>query len=235
MPYDEITLTSFKIVRVSAAASAICLLTMVMATIANGTGVQDFASLLTHQTIEQYNSSLVEAAPSLRMIYPIDTLYVLSYTIMVVTMSHTSQIRSLAWLAIVAVLLNTLLDFVESNSVLANATSAVLGYPVSVSQVQFGSLISQTKFNIGLLVTLTISFLIPFHTGPSGVTRWFAHILVVAAPAALLTPTTTLIYVNMNVFLFIMIAAVYANAPKGKLEGAQTKMRTPKQRREVNQ
>ena len=43
MPYDEITLTSFKIVRVSATASAVCLLTMVMVIIVKGTGFHDFA------------------------------------------------------------------------------------------------------------------------------------------------------------------------------------------------
>jgi hypothetical protein len=185
---------------------------MVSITIAYGTGFQEFESLQTHKTPELYSAKIADAASVLRILYPLDTLYVFSYVILVFAMAQTAPIRGFAWLALIVVFITGSLDFVENNLILANAGRAELDYSISGIQIHVGTVLTQTKFNFGLLLTLCISFLIPFETTLGTATRWLARILAVIAPVALLTPETTLLYIAMNILFLGLIASAYSTA-----------------------
>jgi hypothetical protein len=127
-------------------------------------------------------------------------------------MAQTAPIRGFSWLALIVVLITGSLDFVENNLILANAGRAELDYSISGIQIHVGTVLTQTKFNFGLLLTLCISFLIPFETTLGTATRWLARILAVIAPVALLTPETTLLYIAMNILFLGLIASAYSTA-----------------------
>lgn len=203
---------NYKIVQACAMVGALLVLAMVSVTMMYGTGFQDFESLRTYQTIEVYNAIIVDAAPVLQMLYPLDTLYVFSYVVLIIAMAQVAPIRGFALLATIVVLITGFLDFVENNLILANSSSAELGNLVSGKQIYIGSIVTQTKFNFGLLLTLSISFLIPFETSLGTVTRWLARCLAVIAPVALLTPATTLLYIVVNIFLLGLIPSAYSAA-----------------------
>lgn len=179
-------------------------------TLANGVGYQDFESFSRYQDIELYNAALVEAARTLRLIYPLDTLYIFGYLIMTFAMVQISKESTFCGvLALIAALMTGGLDFIENNHILLMAQNAEIGHMNSPAQVSFGAVVTQTKFNFGLLLTLCISFLIPADTKAGIAARWLARLLVLCAPVALLTPPTTLLYIAMNIILAGLIAFTY--------------------------
>lgn len=212
MSHPETLTLNYKIVQASAMVGALLVFVMVSITIAYGTGFQEFESLQTHMTAEVYSAEIADAALVLRLLYPLDTLYVFSYVVLIAAMAHDAPIRGFAWLALIVVLITGSLDFIENNLILANANSAELGSSIGGMQIHIGTILTQTKFNFGLLLTFSISFLIPFETSLGKATRWLARILAVIAPMALLTPATTLLYIVMNIFFLGLIASTYSAA-----------------------
>ncbi len=189
---------------------------MVGISITQGIGYQDFESILRFGDIAVYTAQIAEAAPVLRWIYPLDTLYIFSYLIMVFAMAQLAVERpNIARLAIIAVLATAFLDFVENNHIMSMANAAERGFGVAIEQITLESVITQTKFNAGLLLTLCLSFLIPVGGTVSFVARWLARGLVLCAPVALLTPATTLLYISMNIGLAGLIAVIYGGAASG--------------------
>jgi len=211
MPERNSSSIHYQIVAYASGICALLVCLIVGISVYHGTGYQDFESMLRFGDIEIYNEKIAEALPVLRSIYPIDTLYIFGYLIMVFSMVQVVQNRkTLGLLSMIAVVVLAFLDFVENNHILAMANNAALGLRIEASQVTLETVITQTKFNFGLLLTLMISFLIPDGTRTGMLARWFARFLVLCAPVAILTPTTTLLYITMNVALGAVISVVYA-------------------------
>lgn len=183
---------------------------MVGISVQNGTGFQDFESILRHGTPEAYGAAIADAAPVLRLIYPLDTMYIFSYVTMVFALVQLVPERRMAGLlAVIAVLMTAGLDFIENNHILAIAAAAERGVLPDMARITFETVVTQSKFNFGLLLTLTLSFLILQDGRAADVTRWLARAVVALAPVALLSPVTTLIYLSMNIGLSYLIAYLY--------------------------
>jgi len=199
-----------RLVAVSAAIGATLVATMVAISVQNGTGFQDFESILRHGTPAAYGAAIADAAPVLRLIYPLDTMYIFSYVTMVFAMVQLVPERRMAGLlAVIAVLMTAGLDFIENNHILAIAAAAERGVMPDMARITFETVVTQSKFNFGLLLTLTLSFLILQESRVAAVTRWLARAVVLFAPVALLSPVTTLLYLTMNIALGYLIAATY--------------------------
>lgn len=200
-----------KTVSVLAGAGALAVLAMIGISIANGVGFQDFESILKFGNMPTYNEMIAKAAPVLRTIYPIDTVYVLCYTVMTFSIIQLAPDKKLLGiLAAISVSVVAILDFVENNHIIAMANAVERGYEIPYLQVITENVITQVKFNSGLMLTLALSFLFPDAGRVSTVAKWLARITVVFAPVALLTPLTTLIYLTMNIVLAAMISFIYA-------------------------
>lgn len=200
-----------RVVTIASAAGATLVCFMVGITLANGVGFQDFESLARFNTVESYNTALVDAGPVLRMIYPLDTTYILAYTTMTYAMVKIAKdAKVFGMLALIAAFMTGLLDFIENNHILSMLTQAEINQSIDISQVTLETVITQTKFNFGLMLTLALSFLIPSDTRVGFSAVWLARALVIAAPVALLAPATTLLYITMNVVFGGLIATTYA-------------------------
>lgn len=196
----------------SAGAGGILVALVIGLTITMGNGYQDFESILRYGDIDIYNAQIITAIPVLKLIYPVDTMYVFSYVTMVFALVQAAKDRkAIGILAMTVVTILAALDFIENNHIIALANNAKLGYEASIGQVTFETIITQTKFNFGLLLTLALSFLITIQTKAATITRWLARFIVLCAPVALLTPLTTLIYIAMNIGLAVMISYTYAS------------------------
>lgn len=183
---------------------------MVGISVQYGTGFQDFESILRHGTPAAYGAAIADAAPVLRLIYPLDTMYIVSYVTMVFALVQLVPERRMAGLlAVIAVLMTAGLDFIENNHILAIAAAAERGVLPGMARITFETVVTQSKFNFGLLLTLTLSFLILQDGRTADVTRWLARAVVALAPVALLSPVTTLIYLSMNIGLGYLIAYLY--------------------------
>lgn len=199
-----------RLVAVSAAIGATLVATMVAISMQNGTGFQDFESILRHNTPEAFSAAIIDAAPVLRLIYPLDTMYIFSYVTMVFAMVQLLPDRRMASiLALIAVMMTAGLDFIENNHILAMAAAAERGVMPDMARITFETVVTQSKFNFGLLLTLTLSFLILQESRVAAVTRWLARAVVLFAPVALLSPVTTLLYLTMNIARGYLIAATY--------------------------
>ena len=201
---------TFRQAALAALAGAGFVITMLSLTILNGVGYQDFECLLRFGTPQAYGDNLAHAAPVLRMLYPIDTLYIFSYVLLVFAMVHcVPERRAAGQLAIIAVLATAGFDFVENNFILAMANGAERGNVPSLANITFETTITQIKFNCGLLLTLSLSFLIPFQGKLAAVSRWLPRAAVVVGPFAILSPETVLIYLAMNIGLGVCIGILY--------------------------
>ncbi|WP_303503734.1 hypothetical protein [Cognatishimia sp. 1_MG-2023] len=207
-----------RVVAVAASCGAILVCLIVGITLVNGTGYQDFESIRNYRTVDEYAARLATSSSVLRAIYPLDTLYIFAYLIMVFAMVlATGQTTPVGILACVAALGTASLDFIENNHILAMAAAVERGYEVSMGRVTFETVITQTKFNFGLLLTLCLSFLLPGHTKGGLCARWLARALVVLAPVALLSPIATLAYISMNILFAGIIAAVFFQASSSNM------------------
>lgn len=221
MPPTQLSQTMARTAAVTAAFATVAVVAMIGITIANGVGFQDFESLLRFDEIEIYTQNIAKAAPVLRTLYPIDTLYVLSYVIMTFAIIHLAPERSVFGnLAGGIVVILALLDLVENNHIIAMASAAERGLPIAAIEVTIEHVITQVKFNTGLLLTLSLSFLFPQIGRISVFASWFARAVVVFAPIALLNPVTTLIYLSMNVIFAGILTVMYATVARSGLHSA---------------
>lgn len=200
----------YRTAAVAAAAGAIFVLAMMTITIVSGTGFQDFETILATGSIEAYNAKIGVTGLVLKTIYPLDTLYVISYVTLTFVMAQVAfDRRFAAILAMAVALVLAMLDFVENNHLIAMADGVQHGFTVSFDRIVNQTVITQTKFNFGLLLTFTLSFLIPFRGALAQVARWLPRLIVVVAPVALLTPITTIAYLFMNIGLGMALALLF--------------------------
>lgn len=74
-------------------------------TIANGVGYQDFEPILNYQTVEEFDTRIAESTSVLKMIYPIDKIYVFNCLAMVFGMVlATGNLNPIGVLSCVAAL-----------------------------------------------------------------------------------------------------------------------------------
>lgn len=206
MTTDTDLLSQMKLVMGSALAAGILLIAMVAITLIDGTGFNNFESLSVFGTPALFASHIVDAGATLRKIYPLDTMYIFAYTVMVFALLQIKPHGMFSVLSIIAVLGTGILDFVENNHIIAMLLAAENGSVPSVGEITFQTVVTQTKFNFGLLLTLSFSFILPFTGRLAVFFRWFARGLVLIAPIALLTPLTTFMYICANLCLFVFIA-----------------------------
>ena len=194
----------------AAGLGALLVLTMVGIIAANGVGPNDFESLIRFGTPAVFAEQIAIHLSMLRTIYPFDTIYVLAYVTMTFGMIvYRGQITPFGVLAIIAVLATALLDFVENNHIIAMGIAASNGIAPSATEITVQTVITQTKFNAGLLLTFVISILLDVDSRLALATRWLARLLIPGAVVAMLAPSTTLLYISANIILFALMAVIF--------------------------
>lgn len=159
-----------------AATAALILTAMVAITAATGVAQEPFEVLRS-----DYLPAIARAAPALRAVIALDTLFLIAYAAFFVILPRALGVADhpLVRLAVRAMLAVAVLDMIEDQHLLAVARAARLGLPVDDTRLALQQVLSQVKF---LLSYAAVAFLALGLPRRDGFERLFAWALGLPLP-----------------------------------------------------
>jgi hypothetical protein len=171
--------------RALALAAIACLVAMVTITLATGVS-QEFFEMV--RPVDVYGSALARAAPSLRAIIGIDTLFLSLYALFFVVFAQRlvdyhrrpaseepagdGAPNLLLRLGVTAIVVTAFLDAVEDHHILAMAQAAGDGRWPTTAAIDAQQLLSQLKFNVSYFGLFAFGLGMPRRSGVERVIAW---------------------------------------------------------------
>lgn len=154
--------TSPSLARGLALAATACLVAMVAITFATGVSQEHFEMV---RPLATYGADLARAAPSLRAIIAVDTLFLSLYALFFVVFARVvGEGNILLRLGVAAIVVTAALDAVEDHHILAMAAAALDGRMPSAAAVDAQQWLSQVKFNVSYFGLLAFGLGLPRRT-----------------------------------------------------------------------
>ena len=180
--------TIYRYLSISAAASALMLVGMLVVTVFNaGLTAQDFELF---DDPGRYAAGLLDVEQPLRAILSLDNLFLIFYTaafIFLATAVWNKGNRILVVVALSALLTTAYLDLNENHSIMVFIAMAREGVAISPEMLARHSVLSQLKFHSSYLSFFLFAFVLPKKTTLEKLLRW--SLWLVFAPVGVLVYT----------------------------------------------
>ena len=171
--------------------------------------------------LPEYTERIAAAAPALRLDFALDNLFILAYGSffigLAIVLRRTAD-HTLVNLALTAMLGTAFLDMVENHHIMAMADAAVLGIPLSESEIRLQAVISLVKFHFSCFGALLLASAFPRSTA---LARWaiglllayaFFGVLILTAPPQWLD-LLALLRTVFFVFAFVLTSVLMWTFP----------------------
>jgi hypothetical protein len=179
---------------VMGAIAALMVFLLVGVAVATGVSQEYFEGV---HPLAEYTKRAVAAAPTLRLDFAIDNVFILAYGsffVGLVLVLRRSADRTLLNVALAALLGTALLDAVENHHIMTMAQSAVFGIALSEEEIGRQAVLSLVKFHLSCFGVLLLAVAFPRNTT---LARWtvgllvayaFFGVLILTAPAQWMDP-----------------------------------------------
>jgi hypothetical protein len=147
--------------RALAAIASLLLVAMMLVTLTTGVAQEPFEVV---RAVESYRQALLEAAPTLRVVLALDTLFVAAYAAFFVSFGRAAERAGDAAflrLGTLAVLGTAVLDIVEDQHLFALIDSSALGEPLTLATLRAQHVLSQSKFHLTYVGTVFFALGLP--------------------------------------------------------------------------
>ena len=147
--------------RALAALASVLLVAMMLITLATGVAQEPFEAV---RAVDGYRDDLLRAAPTLRVVLALDSLFVAAYAAFFVSFGRAAEhagTPAFLRLGTLAVLGTAVLDIVEDQHLFALIESTALGEPLTLATLRAQHVLSQSKFHLTYVGTVFFALGLP--------------------------------------------------------------------------